>query len=239
MSLLTDLISAWELNEASGNAVDSHGSNTLTDNNTVGSGTGLVYGTARDFEASNTEYFEITDNPGLSTGDIDLTFECWVNFESFGSIPGVLGKDNSGAGQREYGLYAYTSGTNRVRWFVSSNGTSESAAAEVAGLSTGVWCQVICWHDSVNNEIGCVVNAGTPTTTSHSGGLIDGTAAFRIGDVPGNSLYMDGLIGPVRFWKRVLTSQERTDLYNGGAGLAYTDFVPPPAATNIVWQLVA
>ena len=35
------------------------------------------------------------------------------------------------------------------------------------------------------------------------------------------SRYWDGLIDEVGFWKRILTAQEKTNLYNAGAGLAY------------------
>ena len=41
-SLKTSLVSWWALNETSGNRADSHGSNTLTNNNTVGTGSGPV-----------------------------------------------------------------------------------------------------------------------------------------------------------------------------------------------------
>src|SRR6056300_304684 len=49
----TDLVSFWKLDEASGTRVDAFGSNDLTDNNTVGQGTGTVYANAADFERSN------------------------------------------------------------------------------------------------------------------------------------------------------------------------------------------
>ena len=74
MALTDNLISAWELSEASGNAIDSHGSNDLTDNGSVGTGTGLVYGTARHFDGSD-DGFNIIDNTDLSVGDIDCSCE--------------------------------------------------------------------------------------------------------------------------------------------------------------------
>ena len=81
MPLSTSLVAAWELNEVSGNATDSKGSNTLTDNNTVTSGTGPIYALARDFELDNAEYFSIADNTDISlSGDISCTFEAWIKF---------------------------------------------------------------------------------------------------------------------------------------------------------------
>ena len=42
MKLTDDMISFWELEESSGTRADAHGAHTLTDNNTVGQGTGVV-----------------------------------------------------------------------------------------------------------------------------------------------------------------------------------------------------
>ena len=51
----------------------------------------------------------------------------------------------------------------------------------------------------------------------------DSTNPFAIGVWTGAfpSGNMDGLIDEVGFWKRTLTSGERTQLYNSGNGLAY------------------
>jgi hypothetical protein len=52
MPVIDSLIGDWEMDEASGQALDSHGSNPLTDNNTVGASGGW-----RDFESDNVESF--------------------------------------------------------------------------------------------------------------------------------------------------------------------------------------
>ena len=77
MSLLTNLISYWKLDEASGDALDAHGANPLTQTGSVGTAAGKV-GTARDFSALTGAYFSHADNVDLSTGDIDFTIACWV-----------------------------------------------------------------------------------------------------------------------------------------------------------------
>lgn len=218
MALADNLISFWSLDEASGNALDAHGSNDLTDNNTVDSATGII-GNARSFTKANSEYFSHADNADLSTGDIDFTFAGWANVSSYTGFPGILGKDNGGSGEREYGLYTYS---GRFRWYVSDNGTSESTAVEFTGLTTATWYFFVVYHDSVNNIISISVNDGTPVTAAHSTGINDGTADFRIGDVPYNNLYMAGQIDELGFWKRVLTSSEITELYNSGSGRDYS-----------------
>lgn len=223
MSLLTNLISYWKLDEASGNALDAHGSNDLTDTNTVGSATGKI-SNARDFENGSNQYFTHADSSDLSTGDIDFSFSFWMNPESFPSFESVFTKDDF-SGNREYGSY-YDTSANRLKFyvfgFVGGGFFVEVACNNFGAMSAGTWYHVVCWHDSVNDQIGIAINAGTADTASCPNGCIDGTAPFRIGQLGGGATNsFDGLIDEFGFWKRVLTSQERTDLYNGGAGLAY------------------
>jgi hypothetical protein len=222
MSLTDSLISYWKLDEASGNALDAHGSNTLTDNNTVGTAAGKI-NTARQFTAANSEYLNHADNTDLSTGDIDFTFAAWVYLETTPAAELsyiVISKDND-AGSREYVLDINNPSTPR---FYVNGGGGGMLVSWSANLSTGVWYHVVGWHDATANQLGICVNAGTPVTQSTGGTAPnDGTAEFRLGNrsYSGFEGYLDGRIDEVGFWKRVLTSQERTDLYNGGAGLAY------------------
>ncbi len=215
MALADNLIAAWELDEASGNAIDSHGSNDLTDTNTVGAGTGLVYGSARDFESGSSEYFALADNADLSTGDIDYTFEVWLKLESSITCTVLAKREGYEYGIRNVpgsGGIRFTHGTNEINTLFDTLGA----------LSTGTWYQVFAWHDATNNLNGITVNNGTPITSSDAGAAAaDGGGAFNLGRDPVFGEPFDGLIGPVRFWKRVVTSDERTELYNAGAGRDY------------------
>jgi hypothetical protein len=230
MALIDNLISYWKLDEASGNALDAHGANALTETSgTIASAAGKI-GNARDFEATgDTEYFEIADNADLSTGDVDFAFQCWINAESVGANRRIAGKWGS-AGNLEWLLLVTSS--DLVRFQVSNDGTaSVSVEASTHGaIVAATWYHVACWHDSVNNQIGVAVNAGTPNTTAHSTGVFDSATAFTLGAANATQ-HWDGLLDEAAFWKgRILTSQERTDLYNGGAGLAYP--LVPGAATK-------
>ena len=223
MALIDSLISYWPLDEASGDRADSHGSNTLTDLVSTGSGTGKI-NNAADFEADSANFLYHADNASLSTGDIDFSGSVWVKFESLPTalVPIVVKHDGSTVAGSEWALY-WESGAARISFTVySGSSTSTTVSANTFGaISTGVWYHVTWWHDSVNNEIGICINAGTPDTASHSAGVNDTAALFMLGAFPGTSYYMDGLIDELGFWKKVFTSGERTSLYNGGSGLAY------------------
>lgn len=223
MSMLTGLISSWELDEASGNAIDAHAAYDLTETG----GTIDSSGGWRDFEATDTEYFTIADNPDLSTGNIDWTISAEVNLESTGAMD-VASKWITTGDQREFRLGHGISTANRFQGFVSSAGTSGTVATVTASNfgapSTGTPYLLILWHDSVNDLLGIQVNNTTPNTIAHSAGVFDSTSVFQLGWIGvGTTTYFDGLMRRVRFWKRVLTPSERLQLYNGGNGLAYAD----------------
>jgi hypothetical protein len=225
VSLLTDLESAWELNEASSTALDSHGSNDLTDVTGVGSGTGLVYGTARDLERSNADRFTRASNSSLEVGDIDFTLESWVNLESL-SRGTIVTKSDGGNGAY---FLLYETGVSRFRFQVYGGGgfgsVANADASTFGAISTATWYHVIAWHDSVNNEIGISVN-DVDDVTAHSAGVYeDGSMGFTLGSDPFGNAF-DGRISPVRFWKKVLTSGERTQLFNSSAGLTYAGLTP-------------
>ncbi len=218
MSVITSLVSYWSLEEASGTRNDSHGTSHLTDNNTVGSATGLV-GTAADFEQDNSEYLSIADNVGLSTGDIDFSFAGWVYLETNVGFPVLFSKGPAGV-NREYVFYL---AFGVPQW--EATGT----IAWGSSLSNGAWYHVVVWHTATTgspaNQLGIVINNGTPVTGSTTGSGLDGSDDFQLGAANSQSLYWDGLVDEFGFWKKVLTPTEITWLYNSGAGRSYADIV--------------
>jgi len=76
----TGLVAWWSLDEASGNRADSHGGNTLTDNNTVGYAAGKV-GNAADFESGDSEYLLCTPASAVPAA-AGWTLGAWVRWET-------------------------------------------------------------------------------------------------------------------------------------------------------------
>ena len=213
--LLTDLISYWKLDEASGNAVDAHGTNTLTDNNTVTSAAGII-GTARQFTRTNTESLSISSNASLQTGPISYTFAGWVYWDSTANTQGIVAKD--GGGGREYVLQMELDAQISLYVF-GSPGVYKSVT--VLKPTATAWHFFACGVNLDTNTINIQIDNGTVTSTSLAGFTVGaaGTADFAIGNASGSTF--DGRIDELGFWKRVLTSDELTQLYNAGAGLAY------------------
>lgn len=228
--LLNNLIAYWPGNEASGDALDLHtNALTLTDTNTVTSATGLVYAKARQYTAANTEYHKRAgDDALLSVGDTDFTLAQWVYFDTLAAVQMMMGKDNETT--REYRLdNVITTKLFRFRVF---NGAAVGtvSATTLGAASTATWYLAVAWHDSIANTVSIQINGGTVDSAATTGVPADTAQAFSIGAANNGLSMLNGRIGPTMFWKSaagaggVLTADQRTALYNAGAGLAYASF---------------
>lgn len=218
MALTDNLVAFWELEEASGNRTDSVASIVLTDTNTVTSTTGKV-GTAAQFTLANLEDLDCVDNAALSMGDIDFTIQAWAYFDDVAFTHVLVSKGNGLGGTLEYGLYA--DDTPAIKFRVDGGGSTFPTVTSSVTPSTSTWYHIIAWHDSVDNEIGIAVNAGTAVTSAYSGGSQDTAQPFYLGYDGSSGRWHNGRLDQVGIWKRVLTSGERTSLYNSGSGLSY------------------
>lgn len=228
MALTTSLISFWELGEASGTTRnDSHGTNHLSDHNGV-----VLNSGAAVFTASSEQYLDHVDNTGLSVSDIDFTLAGWVLFT--GSTAGsayILGQWDDGTNRSSI----LNLDTGVIYYNISDNGTTNNYATGPA-VSVDTWYFFVCGHDAGNNQIFLQINNGTNNTTSWTTGAFDSGAPFAFGagfaaGVPYK--FFNGRLDQVGFWKRMLTTDERTWLYNAGAGRSYAEIVAEsvPATT--------
>ncbi|MFA5926665.1 MAG: DUF2341 domain-containing protein, partial [Patescibacteria group bacterium] len=242
------MVGRFNLDETSGNTVRDAtltNANNLTDNNTTPSVAGKV-SNAANLASANNEYLRIVDNPSLRTGDIDFTVSGWVNLASKPEAGVIVGKWQHGGDrtQNEWVLeYDGPTSGDRFRFYVSSNGTAVSANASADNLgspSLSTWYFIVAWHDAANNTINIQVNNGTVNTTSWSSGVFGGTSAFTIGshEYSGTTYPWNGQIDEISFWRRTLTADEKTVLYNAGNGKAYSSLTSAEKASLVsYWGL--
>jgi hypothetical protein len=214
------LVAAWSLSESSNGTAavsraDLLGNYTLTDNNTTPSGAGLVYPNSADFETGNSEFLS---NADFGFGG-SITVAAWVNFESFPSNPVIVAKDiDTPANSRDWTL---DWNANILRFYVSG-GNQGFASVSLPNTNINDWHFVVGWFDDTANTSNIQLDNGTVQTlnfvTNQRHNSDD--AELRIGarQYAGFQGYFDGRIGPVFIWNRVLTSSERTQLYNNQNG---------------------
>ena len=230
---ITNLAACWDFEEHSGTRYDwTDNNNDLSDNNTVTYGTGIS-GNAADFEMDNNEYFSITDNTYVSMGDVDMTITGWLYMESKSQNQYLVMKWNSAQDKREYFLY-YTTSTDRFSFSVSSLGTSASvhtiAASTFGSPNLETWYFFELQYDSVNDLAKIAFSDGTFDTVGHSGGIFDSDFGLTLSNSSATN-DVDGKLDSTMIYKRLLTADELTWLYNSGAGRACGD-LNPPTPTN-------
>lgn len=217
----TSLISWWNLDEESGVRYDAHGTNHLTDNNTVLYAAGKV-GNAAQFVQSNSEFLSIVDNPSISLGDIPFTFAIWLYIDSFpGYMRFITKDDNVGPETREVMFLTHFDDGNKFYW--GRPNSTLVAATSFGNPSINTWYFVAGWHDPDLNKIYIQVNNGTVDSADHTIGFVDGTADLKIGGSPTENLTWSGRIESPLFAKRIYTADERTWLYNSEAGRQYSN----------------
>lgn len=223
----TGLVSYWNLNEVSGSRADASGGGlTLTDNNTVLStmnGPTPPKGVAANFVRANDEYLSLANQtvwPVNVAGGSGNTLSMWINFADFDTTNQPLGFFGVGNSVRD-GTPAFLLNVDRQNAKEMSMYCNGGYADSAVPLVENTWYHV-------------VATVGIPSAGSAPCNVYVNTALFvgpRGASAVGNktNLYINGgyqlsascMIDEVGIWSRVLTAQEITDLFNGGAGLYY------------------
>jgi hypothetical protein len=207
----------------------------------VGGGTAFA-------SASSQRIYTASTSTLTCGGDQEFTFSGWVKFNALTAYQAILGKGPIwGTGNNnEYTLFLASGGglTFGVRAYgdATANTTVDGGfGAPNASISAGVWVFFSAWHDPVADTLNLQVNGGTVLSQAWSGGIASGgTQQFAIGAHGGLGSFLNGTLDEVAFHKRVLTSNERTWLYNAGAGRTYSE-ADASLKTNLVswWSMNA
>jgi len=223
-ALTDDLVSWWTMEETSGTRLDSHGSNDLTDNNTVLYGTGII-GNGADFESANTEYLSKSSPSGVPLNDLPRAFSAWVKLESLpatDSFRQIIGYGTHAENQKQEFVVANLSSVYTLRSDYYGGGQGSTPFSP----STATWYHFVMSYDGTTitfykdgSALGTASGHDYANTASllHIGAFLNGTEQL-----------MDGIVDEVAIWSRDLSSDEVTELYNGGAGVTYDDILEPP-----------
>lgn len=221
-SLKENLISYWPLDEPAGTRRDATiTGHTLTDNNTVtgAEGPSLYLPRAAQHTAANIEYLSRVDNDTLSVEAQSFSVCAWAYSDAFGTDRMVVAKDSNAAGNREYHLIYANSVSRWVMRLQNSTTNLLTLVASAAGApATATWYFLTITYDHPTRRAKLYVNAGTPAEDTASGDVTASGAPFTIGAFGNTGARWDGRTCGVGFWKRVLTADDITWLYNGGIG---------------------
>ncbi len=221
------LVSWWSLNEESGNRADAHGSNTLTDINTVGFAAGKQ-GNAADIESATAEYLSIADGDAAGLKPTS-SFTCfgWVKPESitaaYNTIVSYAINSGNFAG---YILRSRDNSITEYTWYLYAGGSYKDVVSTVVPVA-GTWAFVAAWYDSSDEKLYISVNNETPVSTAGGSLALPASQPFYVGnDATSPTRYFDGLIDEAGvFIGYAMTADDRTALYNSGDGITHAQAV--------------
>lgn len=221
MAITDNIVSYWKLDESSGNAADSIGSNTLTNNNST------AYVAAK---INNGIDIVPASSNSLSVAGVSLVGNAW----SFGIW---VNTDVSNTNNRTIFSYAPTSGNvnkiqvegqtdGKLRLIVfNSSGTIKKDYKTATALSTSTWYFLVVTWDGTNLKM--FLNGSEETTTKSLDDANTNTntsRSFKLGSEVAGTNYWDGKLDEAGIWSAALSSTDITTLYNSGNGLQVNAF---------------
>jgi len=221
-NLNSNLVDYWKMNEAAGDILGAYANKNFTVSGTINSAAGKVYSTARLFPGPGTLAVGTRNNNDVRFGDADVAFAFWwyeytTPSGSFPNLYHYLWQQDGWDGGYTIGL----NGTNQL-FFQSAigGGVADTLHSSVITSPLNTWHFAILWYDQATSTLHLKVDNG-PETTQVGSTHLAGTNPARIGSDSGTGNVMNGRIGPIAVWNRLLTVSEMTQLWNNGNGLTY------------------
>lgn len=222
-SLTTNLVAYYKLDEASGaSATDEVSGLNLTNNGTVGTGTGVI-NSARTSSGSSTNFLSRASNAAFSPGGSSFFITMWVKGSTTQTGNVVFISKNDVTGNLREWTVGVDNATFAVKLTVSADGVTSAGVVSTSALPDANYHFIAAGWDGTNLMIS--MDGAAFTTASWTTALFTGAADFRLFMRGGATNSFAGSVEELAIWKgRCLTITEVQSIYNSGAGLPYSSF---------------
>jgi len=227
MALTDNIVAYYKLDESSGNASDSVGNNTLTNNNTVGYSAAKINNGA-DFGTTNTnKNLEVLSNVGITGSAVSINLIVKLKTEISSGTYTLCHLSTGSTNYRGFYIdYSYNAGTRRVGFAMNREGIEEFRFTSNITLGTTDFFFLTLTYDGTN-IIGYI--NGTSVGTIAASGIGDSgyshpcvsLSCYRDANSQARGNYSSVILDEVGIWSRALSSTEVTELYNSGNGKQY------------------
>ena len=211
--LNTDIVAYYKLDEGTGNAIDSVGSNDLTETGTVPSQTGKI-STARGVYSSS-NHFKTTDVGYTSSTTTDQSVSLWVYRTGDVGTQSMLVNLGGNSVTNGFILSLQFYGNNNYPTAVTyKEGVSQYGVATgdtIVPLNT--WTHLVATYDASEDEVELFVSAtskATADTSSNTGADSTSATIGRYDTDASIRPFTNGYIDEVGMWGRKLTQTEIT-----------------------------
>jgi len=218
--LLTDLVAYWKLDEASGNTrVDAtdRGNDLAETGGSVPTAVGHISALASSHGAAGPTLRKTSPAPDLAkTVGESITIAGWAyaDGENVSDILFSKSVDNGSGAGLEY--YIQVTGTRKFRVLLA-DGVSFIDVTSTDSFPTATWFFFLYSYDDTSGDLKVQLNNGTIDTFNKTGAGRPDTETFIFSGIVAGFDW-DGRLEGWGIWKRELTTDEKTELYNEGAG---------------------
>jgi hypothetical protein len=201
-------------------------------------GLGLIYSTrstvSQVFDGINTQRLRVSSNSSLQVKPA-WEIAAWILPRLASGTQEIVNKAQNAPSAFEFSL-SYRSGAFSHQF---SNGSSYGqTSSKTAAINN--WYFLRLGRDSSTNNVFISQNNDTPATASQATQAV-GSADFSIGDWQDGNRPGNCLVDSVARWDRLLTTAERSFLFNSGRGVSFFEVLAyqPSLLTDLVsyWQL--
>lgn len=219
-TLSNNLVSYWKFDEFSGDASDSKGSNTLTNNNSTTYVAGKINNGA-NIVATNNNNFSIADasQSGLDLSG-DFTISLWVKLSSAPATDSVFDFVSKFASSDGAYILSYRDGAGikkiRLNLYDSNVPGINIPADWDVTLANGIWYNIAITYTAASDTAELWLNGSSQgmQPINLTGAINNSTGAFKVGTGPFAT--MDGVVDELGIWNRVLTVTEINQVYQRG-----------------------
>jgi hypothetical protein len=227
-TLTTNLVAYYKLEDAT----DFWGSYNLTNNNSISFTSGKVNNCGDSGSGNTNRSLTNSTSSIITSGTMPLSVSAWVNVnEQPGALVDFISvQDGDVFIGYELG-YRDVSGTKKIFAERFKPGVADDIIEHATTLTIGTWYHlVLTWDGStlklyLNNSL-VVSGAFSGVGNANRGDGISLFARITSGGTPLSERFASAKMDEVGIWSKALSTQEISDLYNGGAGQTMIEVFP-------------
>jgi len=201
--------------------------------------------TSTQFTRSSSQYFYTPSTAALQAATLTLAGWVYIDAKNVAQNYIIASKDDDSSFAGSEYLMGYVGSYDRFIFQVETGvgaNTRVDTAKTFGSPSIGTWNYVVGWYSSTTNRCYIQINNGAVDSVSAAGTLHATSTPFTIGanrtltgGAGGLGSWMNGKLSQIGFWQRVLTTAERTSLFNNGNGLLYYQLSSGVKTTMLSW----
>ena len=231
----TGLIEYWSMDELYGARVGLNQDITL-DNTTANAHVQEVGKINKSTKFVTHRIFSEDEKLDLVNSDFNLA--CWFYVTAKDINMDIVSQWATGA---EGFILGYIQTSDRLRFVVENAARNASYTVLADGLgspSVDTWYFLTAWYDSVLQTINIQVNNGTINSVAAAAGVYTSSAQFCVGSRQDEGSVLAGMVDELSYWHKVLSTKEKTYLYNSGNGrsLYSQEVITANSLYNGIWS---